>query len=938
MSDDLRPNPEAMLSEARKHRRGKLRLFLGMAPGVGKTYAMLSEAHQRRAAGYDVLIGWVDTHKRKETDALTRGLEILPRLRVKRGPVDEETLDLDEILRRRPSVAVIDEMPHSNPPGSRHAKRWQDIEELLEAGIDVWSALNIQHLESLNDVVERVTGVAVTETVPDRIFDEADEVRLIDLPPDDLLARLNAGKIYLPEVVERARDAYFRRSNLIALRELALRIMTSRMETQIRTERRRSTRRSIDDTGFGLLVVLESVSESAVREAARMARSLSSPWHVVWMESGRKFASNPEVEALLRFAGELGAKVDVLAGTYADEVSRYAREHNLSLVDVVAANRWIEEARRRALRRSAPELHLLELSRRGDATGPIALFKDVFGEFRPGFDGYVQAVVIVLLTLGLLLPLTSVMEPTNHAMLYLLGVLFCGIRYGSGPAALAAVLSVLAFDISIVQPRWSFAVSDTQYLITFAVMLIVGLAAGQLVAHRQRLVKSINEREHQTRMLFDAARELSGAVLEEDVYAVLRGRLHRHMNVESEYWRPTASDDPEEERTEGDWELERIDASLSRVDPAVVRWCFDHGGEAGAGTQTLSSSPYRYVPLMSGGHVRAVMVVSFSEPADGTGIRLVEALAALGALTLERIASGEEARRALVSMEAERMRFTLIQSLSHDLRTPITGFRLASEELCASAEQLVASEPNRRDAALERKILEDSENLRADAVRMERLVGNLLEMARLQSGRIKLNLNWIPAEELFGIGISELGDRLDRYVVTVEVEPDCPLVYCDEVLMVRVLANLLDNAVKYTPAGTHIVCSAVRRGNSVVLGVADNGPGLPQGNPQRLFDPFRRGQKEFNVTGVGLGLAICRTIARAHGAEIFATTSGMGGAAFTVVLPHVPVETLDNEETVLGAEDEPIEALESHESLEPSEIAQPDQSPAPAKAPEEPRA
>lgn len=352
------PNPEAVLEEAQRRSRGKLRLFLGMAPGVGKTYAMLTEAHQRRKSGKDCLIGWVDTHSRPDTMRLLKGLEILPRKRMRRGAVWTEELDVDEILRRRPSVVVVDEMPHTNPPGSRHARRWQDIEEILDMGIDVWSALNIQHLESLNGVVARVTGVEVSETVPDRVFDEADEVRLIDLPPDDLIARLNAGKIYLPQVIERARANYFRRSNLIALRELALRFMASRMESQIRSERLLSTRQAVEDTSYGALLVLEYPSLEAVREMSRLARALSSPWHVVWMESALSIPSDsPRVTEVLKFAESLGAETDKLAGDYAAEIGQYAREHNLSLVAVLTASTWQTNARARALKKGSPELN-----------------------------------------------------------------------------------------------------------------------------------------------------------------------------------------------------------------------------------------------------------------------------------------------------------------------------------------------------------------------------------------------------------------------------------------------------------------------------------------------------------------------------------------------------------------------------------------------------
>lgn len=898
--DDLRPSPDAMLAQANKHARGKLRLFLGMAPGVGKTYAMLSEAHQRRAAGLDVLIGWVDAHGRQDTEALLNGLEVLPRKYVQRGRIQEGTLDVDEILRRRPSVVVIDEMPHSNPPGSRHAKRWQDIEEILDMGIDVWSALNIQHLESLNGIVDRVTGVAVSETIPDRVFDEADEVRLIDLPPDDLLARLNAGKIYLPEVVERAKERYFKKSNLIALRELALRIMASRMESQIRSQRLRSTRRSVDDASFGLLVVLETPSTDAVREAARLARALSSPWHVVWMEGAlRRSADSPEASSLLRYAESLGAETDVLAGDYGKEASRYAREHNLSLVSAVTGDVFSANRRRRQLMKDAPELGVVSLSGVRDAKRTLRQrLLAVRPAFQLGFDGWWQTAAMVAAATLLLAPLRDVMEPTNHAMIYLLGVLCSGLRFGSGPAALAAVLSVFAFDFTVVDPRGSFAVSDTQYLITFAVMLAVGLASGQLVAYRQKAAKRANDREHQTRMLFDAARELSLTVVDADAMAVMSGVLNRQLSVESEYWRPTWPDEDDKERSPEQVELERVEPVLKSVDPAVVRWCYEHQRPAGAGTQTLTSSPYWYLPMIAGGEVLGVMVLKMRVPGmnfDPAACRMIEALAALGASTLQRIESTEEARRTLVSMEAERLRYSLIQSLSHDLRTPITMFRIAAESLMQKLDRFFAGKRLPEADG----IRADAEKLEGGALRMERLVGNLLEMARLQIGRIVLNKTWIPADELFGTAIGELGGRLDGWKVRVEIDPDCPPVYGDEVLIVRTLANLLDNAVKYTPEGSTILCSAKRRGDAVCVSVSDSGPGLPEGNPQRLFDPFRRGQKENSITGVGLGLAICRTICRAHDAEIFASPSNLGGAAFTIVFPYVPMEAIDDEDVVI---------------------------------------
>ncbi len=901
------PNPDAVLEEAQRRSRGKLRLFLGMAPGVGKTYAMLTEAHQRRKSGKDCLIGWVDTHSRPDTMRLLKGLEILPRKRMRRGTVWTEELDVDEILRRRPSVVVVDEMPHTNPPGSRHARRWQDIEEILDMGIDVWSALNIQHLESLNGVVARVTGVEVSETVPDRVFDEADEVRLIDLPPDDLIARLNAGKIYLPQVIERARANYFRRSNLIALRELALRFMASRMESQIRSERLLSTRQAVEDTSYGALLVMEYPSLEAVREMSRLARALSSPWHVVWMESALSIPSDsPRVTEVLKFAESLGAETDKLAGDYAAEIGQYAREHNLSLVAVLTASTWQTNARARALKKGSPELNLIFLAAQGSVRGSLAQrLLAMVSDFNLSTSGWWQAAASVGVLCLLLYPLRNAMEPTNHAMIYLLAVLFCGVRYGSGPAALAAMLAVVAFDFTVVEPWLSFSVANAQYFITFLVMLLVGLVAGQLVARRQKLAQAANKREHQTRQLYEASRAFSRALSVDEALKVLSGTLNGQASAESEFWLPDWPEDSEDDeprkKDAEHVEFSRAEAVLKGADPAVIRWCFDHRQAAGRGTHTLASSNYWYVPMEAGGDILAVVVISFRAPQaaeDPVTRNLAEALIALGAQTLQRIDAAQDARQALIAMEGERLRHTLIQSLSHDLRTPVTMLRMSAEGLLArlSKGDLAAA---RTDAG---KLLESTE-------RMERLVINLLEMARLQTGGIKLSESWIPADELFGMAIAEMGERLRDYRVDIRIADDCPLLYGDEVLLLRVMTNLLDNAAKYCPKGSVITMAARRRGDRVAASVSDNGPGLPAGNPQRLFDPFRRGRRENAVSGVGLGLAICRTIARAHDAEIIAGDSPAGGAAFTLMLPLVPVPEMDDEEKVLAQHEDDPEAL-----------------------------
>ena len=888
-----RPDPDAMLQEVKKNERGQLRIFLGMAPGVGKTYAMLTEAHQRRQSGKDVLIGWVETHRRSDTEALLKGLTVLARKPMAYAGKTVYELDLDEILKKRPSVVIIDEMPHSNPKGSRHAKRWQDIEEILDAGIDVWTALNIQHLESLNGVVERVTGVAVTETVPDRVFDTADEVRLIDLPPDDLLSRLSAGKIYLPKIVERAKNAYFKRTNLIALRDLALRTMTSRMETQIRSERLRSTRTRVDDTSFGQLLVLDEINEEAVREVARMARVLGTTWRVAWMiEKADEALESETVAKFFRYIEEMGAPVDPLAGDYTREIVRFARDHNLITIAMTSASKLRNAARLAEIKKMAPELHVLFLGKSVRNPRRItAWMQKNLADFQLSGRGYAQSALITAFIGLISFPIRNAIEPTNLAMIYMLGVLMSGVRYGRGPAAFSAVLSVLAFDLTIIDPIMSFNVADTQYLITFTVMLIVGLVAGQLVANRERMAKASNAREHQTRLMLDASKRLSTCLDPQDAIDILSETLERQVLVQIEFWMPKWDDEETRGKNGEAPDLERVKANIKSVDPAIVRWVYEHAQSAGIGTDTLAKSTYWYLPMISAGHVLAVMVVNFPDNAGAINPatrRWIEALASLGAQTLMRINSALEARQTLINMEADRLRYSLIQSLSHDLRTPVTMLKLGAEQL---HEKIAARQYPQAD--------ELSDKLIDGASRMERLVTNLLEMARLQSGSIELKQTWIPAQELFGSAMAELGERLDAYDVGITIDEGCPLVYGDEVLLVRVLTNLLDNAVKYCEAGDKIHCTARLRGNNLALTVADSGPGLPEGSPQRLFDPFRRGQKEGNISGVGLGLAICRTIARAHEGDIFATPSVLGGAAFTVILPMVPMQDIEDEESVI---------------------------------------
>ena len=874
---EQRPDPDALLA-ALPRPRGRLKLFFGASPGVGKTYAMLAEAQEKRAQGLDVVVGWVDTHGRAETEALLAGLEVLPRRQLEyRGkPVAE--FDLDAVLARRPALAVVDELPHSNVPGSRHPKRWQDVEELLASGIDVYSAMNVQHLDSLNDVVSRVTGVEVNETVPDHVFDLADEVRLVDLPPDDLLARLAAGKVYLPEVAERAANHFFRKGNLIALRELTLRRMADRVDDQMRAQREVQSRPPVWGTSFGLLVVVDAANgANAVRHGLRLARALAAPWHAVWVDRGHaQGAERAAALAALSQAEEQGATTLVLSGTDAARLlADYARRHNLSLLALCDGVR--HAVLQRQLARRAPELNLLLFPGVADAS-PRRPWPVLAWSWR----GWLPAMLLCGGITLLALPLRTVLDSTNLVMFYLLGVLGTAVYYGRGPAALAAVLSVALFDFFFIRPYLSFAVSDVEYLITFGVMLIVGLVAGQLVASQRQSAAQARQREAHTRYLYEMARELGSALMPEQVGEITARFLQSSLGAGASLWLPDKADDGP---------LAPQQPGMTDVDPAIVRWCFDHAEPAGRGTHTLPTSPLLYLPLKAPMRTRGVLVLALPDDAllaDPDNRRLCDAVAALAAQTLERLHYIEVAQQTLLSIESERLRHALLAALSHDLRTPLTALSGNAEALAQGLER--AGRPEAEQAQL---LLEQSR-------RIARLVTNLLEMARLQAGGVTLRQDWLPLDELVGGAVAALGGALDRHPLQLRLPPGLPLLYGDATLLERVLVNLLDNAVKYSPAGSPVEVSAAVDQDRIVLRVADHGPGLPPGDPARLFDPFSRGERESAIAGVGLGLAICRTIADVHGATLSATDLPQGGACFTLSLPLREQPQLDFDSETLS--------------------------------------
>ncbi|WP_020654527.1 DUF4118 domain-containing protein [Massilia niastensis] len=887
-NDYQRPDPDALLAQMReqerKAARGRLRIYFGASAGVGKTYAMLQEARKLREEGRAPLVGVIETHGRRETARLLEGLEVLPRRQVEYRGRRIEEFDLDAALARAPELVLVDELAHSNAPGSRHPKRWQDVEELLAAGIDVFTTVNVQHLESLNDVVGGIAGIRVAETVPDRVFDTADEVVLVDLPADELLARLKEGKVYQAAQAERAAGNFFRKGNLIALRELALRRTADRVEGDVRAYRVEKSIDAIWKTGAGLLVCVgaDDAAEHVVRNGARMASQLGTGWHAVYVETPRlgrmPAAFRERMMAVLKLAQNLGAATAVLSGE--DVVASaldYARDHNLSRIALGrtrAAWPWQRRIARR-LAREAPGLDLIEIgvpavpmAHPGAAAGGAAAPRS-----RPLLLPHLWAASASLLTAVLATPLLAWFDLVNIVMLFLLTVLLVAVRFGRAPSVTATCVGVACFDFFFVPPRFTFAVSDVQYVVTFGVMLAVGLITGHLTAGLRFQARVAAQREKRVHALYEFARELSGVLVAGQVFEATGAVIQNAFGARATLLVPDTEGRLGMPPPEGG---AATPAAPAGIDLGIAQWAFDHAQPAGMGTDTLPASPVFYLPLVAPMRTRGVLAI---EP-QGPGWvllpeqrRQLDALAALAAIALERVHYVEVAQGALVSMESERLRNSLLAALSHDLRTPLTA-------LVGLSESLLRGEP-----ALEPQPRELAAALHDEALRMSTLVANLLDMARIESGEVRFNLDWQALEEVVGSALRASRAALQGHQVVVRLPPDLPLVRLDAVLIERVLCNLLENGAKYTPPGSRIEVTAAVRGTWIDVSVMDDGPGLRPGSEETVFEKFTRGERESALPGVGLGLAICRAIVEAHGGTIRAAHSPLGGAAFVFSLP-----------------------------------------------------
>jgi two-component system sensor histidine kinase KdpD len=880
-----RPDPDRLLAEIKANesvaRRGKLKIFFGACAGVGKTYAMLSAAQQRLAEGVQLTVGVVETHGRRETARLLEGLPVLPLRAVEYRGKRLHEFDVDAALRVSPQLIIIDELAHSNVEGSRHARRWQDVDEILAAGVDVYTSLNVQHLESVNDIVGGITGIRVRETVPDRFFDQADDVTLVDLPPDELLERLRDGKVYVAEQAELAAKSFFRKGNLIALREMALRRTADRVDVQMRDYRADMAISNVWHARERLVACIGPgpSGDKLVRSAARLAAELKADWIAVYVETPvlQRLPKSERQRILdhLQLAAELGAETVTLASS--DPVATllaYARSRNAGTLVLGRPSRrpWLllwQRSMVDALALGAPDLGIHLVGADTDTSAPFVPPRMNRAPIK--WRSFIWATAACAATTALASQLLRVFELSNVIMVFLLTVVGVSIRLGRGPGAWAAALSVLLFDFFFVPPKYSFAVADVQYLFTFALMLLVALVIGQLAASLRFEAVVANERERRAHALAALSKELAGALTAEQVIEIAHRHVSGIFDARVALLLPDGQD-----------RLQVAGAASSAVetDSAVAQWVFDHGQPAGAGTQTLAATSAHYLPLRAPMRIRGVLALAASDPQfidEPEMKRLLDTCSAQIALALERVHYVQVAQDALLSMEGERLRNSLLSAISHDLRTPLTV-------LVGLASTLADGDPP------ETARKEMTRAMQTEAAQMSELVTNLLDMVRLQEGGVKLNRDWQSMEEIVGSACAKLQRTLAGHNLLLSIPADLPLCECDPILIQRVIVNLLDNAAKFTLPGSTIEVTAQATGDCMKVSVEDNGPGLPPGQETRVFEKFMRGESESNKPGVGLGLALCKAIAEVHGGRIAAENRTSGGARFILTLPlgHLP--------------------------------------------------
>jgi two-component system, OmpR family, sensor histidine kinase KdpD len=878
-----RPNPDALLkrivAEEQRSKRGKLKVFFGFAPGVGKTYRMLQVARDLVAdQKLDLIVGIVETHRRRETAALVLGLELLPRRTLEYRGHSLEEFDLDAALARKPKIVLVDELAHTNVAGARNAKRWQDVLELLDAGIDVFTTMNVQHVESLNDIIAQITRIQVRETVPDSIIDAADSLELVDITPEELVERLREGKVYLPEQASLAIEHFFQRGNLLALRELALRRTAQRVDADMLEYRELQGDSTKTPIGERILVCVGPAPSSGrlIRAAARLAAGLRCPWVAVYAEpsniSAFRDAERARLEAHLRLAESLGATVARLSGgRISDALLAYARRYNVSKIvigkpthtrlrDLVFGSLLNEVVR------GSGSIDVYVIS--GDDAPQAQSSREPVQKEAVRLTQYAASTGLIALTLAVAVVLRATLKLPDLEMLFLLTVMITAIFFGRGPSVFAAFLGVAAYDFFFVPPYFTFAVADWRYILTFAMMFGVGFVLSELTRRIRRQQHEAVAREERTAAHYALSRGLSLLDTAEEIAALAARHAADVFDCAVTIARLSAS---------GELVVlgsSSTEATLDGRDLGVAQWAMEHLVIAGVGTDILPGSSTLCCPLVM--HGNAIGVIQLkpkkAQPLNAEQRSFLDVFSRQVASALDRVRLAEEARAAEVRAKTEEMRSALLSSVSHDLRTPLASITGAATALCDNGQL----NPTTR-SELASSICEQAE-------RLERLVTNLLDMTRLQAGAMRVKRDWIPVEELIGPALTRLELKLAERPVRIKTATALPWVNVDPVLFEQVLVNLLENVCKYTPQRSPIDINTRQDGDSIIISVIDYGPGVARGLEGRLFEKFYRGE-HIEVSGAGLGLAICRGIVEAHGGRIWAENATGGGLTVHIRVP-----------------------------------------------------
>jgi len=890
---DQRPSPEALLEAATAEGRGRLKLFLGAAPGVGKTYEMLGSALERKREGVDVVIGVVETHGRIETEQLLRGLEVIPRRRAEYKGRFLDEMDIDAVLGRKPRLVLVDELAHTNAPGSRHPKRYLDVEELLAAGIDVYTTLNIQHVESLNDVVAKITRIRVRETVPDSIIDRADEIEVVDTTPEELIQRLREGKVYVRDQAQRALKHYFSPGNLTALRELALRRTAERVDEQMLTYMRAHAISGPWAAGERVLVCVSESPLAAhlVRYARRSADRLKASWVALYVETPRHHrlaeAERDRISDALRLAERLGGQAVTIPGQrIAEDVVAYARTNNVTQIILGKSDRprWFEMLHGSVvhdlIRKASPIGVHVVAGEAEELPAKTVRTRSVGEPF--GLDPYLVSTAMVAAATAIGMLIQQSVELPNISLVFLAAILVSAVRYGLWPSLYASLLSMLAYNFFFIPPIYTFTIADPANVLALIFFTIVAVLTSNLTARTRRQIVTAQRQVKTTAELYAFSRKLAGIGSLDDLLWAASFQVASMLKVRVIFLFPedgkmavTAGYPPEDVADE--------------ADVAAARWCWDHKSPAGRGSDTLPGAKRLFLPLRTGSGI--VGVVGLDRDVPGPLFtpderRLLDALLDQIAVSIERIRLVDDIDEARIQAETERTRSSLLTSISHDLRTPLASIIGSITSLRGYYGRY--DERTRQDLMA---------TVQDEAERLNRFVGNLLDMTRLESGALQIKAQRNDVAELVETAMRRAARILACHRVEVALAPGLPMLHVDAVLLEQVLFNLLDNAAKHSPAGSVIKIAANDLRDKVQITIADEGEGIPPEDLEAIFGKFHRIRTgDQRTAGTGLGLAVCRGFVEAFGGRIFAANrTDRRGAVFTVLLPAAPEEAPSTE-------------------------------------------